>query len=45
MVLKAKLAEDRRIPLALLTFASDRELDSKLELEVCDGVSIRWPTR
>jgi len=43
--LKAQLAEEWSIPLELLTIASDRKLDPKLELELPDGVSIRWPAR
>ena len=43
--LKAQLSEEWSIPLELLTIASDRKLDPKLELELPDGVSIRWSTR
>jgi hypothetical protein len=43
--LKAQLAEEWSIPLALLKIESDREMDSKLQLELPDGVSIRWPAR
>lgn len=41
--LKAQLADEWSIPFNLLTIAPDRKLDPKLELELPDGVSIRWP--
>jgi hypothetical protein len=43
--LRAGLAEAWSIPLALLTIETDERLDPKLELELPDGVSIRWPVR
>lgn len=43
--LKAQLAEEWSIPLALLTITPDRKLDLKLELELPEGISIRWPAR
>jgi hypothetical protein len=43
--LRAELAEAWSIPRALLTIETDPPLDAKLELELADGVSIRWPVR
>lgn len=43
--LKAQLAEEWSIPLSLLTITTDRKLDPKLELELPEGTSIRWPAR
>ena len=42
--LKAQLAEEWSIPFELLKIVSDPKLDPKLEFELPDGVSIRWPT-
>jgi TIR domain len=43
--LKALLAEEWSIPLPLLTITADRKLEPKLELELPEGTSIRWPGR
>lgn len=43
--LKSELAEVWNIPSSLLTVETDQPLDPKLELQLPDGMSIRWPLR
>jgi hypothetical protein len=43
--LKSELAEVWNIPTTPLTVETDQPLDPKLELQLPDGMSIRWPLR
>jgi hypothetical protein len=43
--LRTQLADEWSIPSDLLIIEPDRKLDPKLELELPEGMSIRWPVR